>query len=198
MKLNTIMAKMLRVKKFNVYMKMADIDSDREAPADIDIYRITCSNLDQNHRTFEKILEVDEGNQDYILDVRKGNACGVLLLQEDRLVHYGFVLLKNKTKNILGLKEGDALIGNSFTVPAFRGKGYQALSALERISLAHEHGFDRVFSETAPDNIASQKGLKKAGFVFSYKLTCVIILNTIIVRTTKPDSIPRISLQRPF
>ena len=49
--------------------------------------------------------------------------------------------------------------------PSARGRGYagEALQAL--LDLAVEHGLVRVLADTTPDNLASQRTLRRAGFV---------------------------------
>ena len=51
--------------------------------------------------------------------------------------------------------------------PSARGHGYAAEAARALVSLAREHGLSRVVADTAPDNIASQRTLERAGFTRS-------------------------------
>jgi short-subunit dehydrogenase/RimJ/RimL family protein N-acetyltransferase len=48
--------------------------------------------------------------------------------------------------------------------PSARGRGYAAEAIGALLALASDHGLSRVTADTAPDNIASQRALTRAGF----------------------------------
>ena len=77
---------------------------------------------------------------------------------------YGFVLFASFYKRVLGEADSVPMISNCFTVVARRGHGlYPQLLVVMCQHLARQ-GHDRAIITCAPDNMASVRGIEKAGF----------------------------------
>ncbi len=77
---------------------------------------------------------------------------------------YGFVLFDSFYKQILAESRTTPMIGNCFTLPAWRGRGlYPGLLVATCQHLALQ-GHRRAIITCAPDNLASVRGIEKAGF----------------------------------
>ncbi len=62
------------------------------------------------------------------------------------------------------LAEGEALLENAYTPPAFRGLGVMAAAMAQIAERANEFGGRKVLTFVATDNVASLKGCQRAGF----------------------------------
>ncbi len=151
------------------------------------------ASIEINARNFAELEDLRSGlvainaeNVDYLDDVRRGAAVGLALLDEDRIVHYAFVFLRNKTACLLGLAARSALIGNAFTLPSHRGRGLQAHSVHCRARIAHAAGYRSIVCETSPDNLASQRGLEKAGMQRIGRMELLVLVNCAVVRWRRP------------
>ena len=131
-------------------------------------------------RELEQLLP---GSQPYLKAVKKGEAEGLLVCVDGKIVHSAFLMFRNKTTCLLGFDRTTGLLGNSFTTPAYRGRGCQARSTRARIAMAAQAGLSRVISETAPDNHASQRGLTKGGMSLIGATRFFVVFNTLVVRT---------------
>lgn len=81
-----------------------------------------------------------------------------------QVASYGFVLFDSFYKRILGEDRATPMIGNCVTFAPYRGKGlYPQLIRAVSDSLASQ-GFPRAIITCAPDNLASIRGIEKAGF----------------------------------
>lgn len=103
-------------------------------------------------------------NHEYVAELR---ARGQLLATTDahgKVTSYAFVVFESFYKRILG-EDGDTpVISNCFTEPAWRGQGLYP--RLLRASCRHlaAQGYLRAVITCAPDNLASVRGIEKAGF----------------------------------
>ena len=57
---------------------------------------------------------------------------------------------------------------------------------IARAALAGEHGFERIAAETAPDNLASQRGMSKGGMKLLGRMDLVVVLNVLVLRLRRP------------
>ena len=122
------------------------------------------------------------GGAEYLEGVVKGEAVLVLVLYGRAPAHYGYLMLRSRTLSLLGQdRECGALVGNAFTWPEYRGFGLQTYSAYRRGATAGRLGCERVISETAPDNIASQRGLAKGGFMPAGEVAVLVVLNRVAI-----------------
>ncbi len=143
----------------------------------------------------EQLLAVRRHDGEYVADVRAGKAEGVVVVVDGRIVHSAYLMFGNKTACLLGFGRGVGLLGNAHTDDAYRGRGCQARSARERVAMARAAGLDRVISETACDNVASQRGLEKAGLTPVGRVRFAVLLNTLVLRTRRPRaSIARVAV----
>ena len=85
-----------------------------------------------------------------------------------------------------------ALIGNAFTVPAYRGKSAQPRSVKARASLAREAGYERILAETSPDNLASQRGMTKGGMQLLGRMDLLVAISVLVFRWRRPAGFPLI------
>lgn len=174
-------------------LDLSDVQLDVPLP-DIVSVEIHSHNFDRLGRLRARLGEINAENIDYLDDVRRGDAIALVLLDGDDVVHYAFVLLRNKTACLLGLGKGSALIGNAYTVPSHRGRGLQAHSARCRARIARDAGFQSIVCETGPDNRASQRGLEKAGMRPIGEMQLLVLLNCLVVRWRRPTGFPLFGL----
>mgnify|MGYP001602683393 CR=1 FL=1 len=73
------------------------------------------------------------------------------------------------------LAAGESLIHYCYVAPEQRGQGIYAQMLHETAAWAREHGATRVTVDTSTDNVASQKGIQRAGFVEVAPTTSVVI-----------------------
>lgn len=151
-------------------------------------------NLADNAAVCAALVALNPSNAEYIADIRRGWIIGFVIVRGGTVVHASYLFLKNKTACILGLRPDTALMGNAFTVPAYRGQGCQPRSVAARAALAREAGFERVAAETSPDNVASQRGLQKAGMRLTGRLDLVVLLNVLVIRWRRPPGVALLGL----
>ena len=77
---------------------------------------------------------------------------------------YGFVLFNSFYKRILGESNQVPMIGNCFTFPQHRGRGLYANLLMSISGHLSSQGYQRVIITCAPDNLASVRGIQRAGF----------------------------------
>ena len=134
-----------------------------------------------------QVAALDPENPEYIDDIRQDRVIGLAVLNGSHVVHCAFVFKKNKTAALLGLPSSAALIGNALTVSEFRGRGIQGLSVRARATIARQAGFKSVIAETAPANVASQRGMIKGGMQPLGRLNIVVVLNCLVIRWRRPE-----------
>ena len=123
-----------------------------------------------------------EETGEYIEGIRKGDVIGVFVLADGRIAHRAFLMRRSRTLDILGAPDGAVLLGHAYTVPRFRGRGYQKLSIAARMNEAWELGAESVISETAPDNVPSMRALESAGLNRSGTLSVLVVANRLVFR----------------
>jgi RimJ/RimL family protein N-acetyltransferase len=122
----------------------------------------------------------------YLQAVADGEAMGLLVRAEGRIVHSAYVMFGNKTLCVLGLDPSSALLGNASTVPEYRGRGCQVRSIAERAAMAANAGYKQVVAETAPDNVPSQRALRRAGLCSAGTVRLLLLLSVLVIRTDHP------------
>lgn len=150
------------------------------------IFVIDASSLDEHAEVVRAVQRLAGDAADYFKDVRAGKVVALVIQYQGEVVHYSYVFLRNKSACILGLNKQTALIGNAFTVPAYRGKGCQSRSVALRAAIAAGRGFTVVAAETSPDNVASQRGLQNGGMRRVGSLDLMVVLNSLVIRWRRP------------
>lgn len=77
---------------------------------------------------------------------------------------YGFVLFDSFYKRILAERRDTPMIGNCFTLPAWRGRGLYPRLLVATCQHLVAQGHSRAIITCAPDNLASVRGIERAGF----------------------------------
>jgi hypothetical protein len=142
-----------------------------------------------------QLLSISAGNRQYVDAISRGEAEALVVVHDGRVVHYGFLMHRNKTTCLLGFAKRVGLLGNAFTVPSYRGRGCQIRSVAARIKMAEQAGLERVISETGYDNAASQRNIMKGGMTLLGRFELVVALNALVIRYKRPStSIPMFGL----
>jgi RimJ/RimL family protein N-acetyltransferase len=124
---------------------------------------------------------------EYIEGIRRGDVAGVFLLEDGTVAHRAFLMRHSRTLEILGAKHGSMLLGNAYTQPGFRGRGYHKRSIQARIELAWRLGAEAVVSEAHPDNLASMRALESSGLRRAGRVTVVVVGNRLVFRMIDGD-----------
>jgi len=136
----------------------------------------------------DEVLSISAENAEYLQAILDGEAEGLAVLRDSKVVHYGFLMHRNKTARLLGFGTSVGLIGNAFTVRGYRGRGCQARSVAARIRMAQKAGLRRVISETSYDNTASHRNLVKGGMDLLGRVELVVVLNVLVIRYKRPNN----------
>ena len=121
-----------------------------------------------------------EHAEEYLRGVRRRDL--LFSLEADgQFVHYGFILFDAKQLRILGQQQNLPLIANCYTVPSYRGNGCYPRTL--RAVLHHLGTFEleRALIETHPENIASRRGIEKAGFRLTVEIRGWVIFNNFML-----------------
>lgn len=136
----------------------------------------------------EQLVSLSADNGDYLEAVSRGEAEGLAVLCDGKVVHYAFLMHRNKTACVLGFGRTVGLIANAFTIEQYRGRGCHGRSVAARIKRAEHSGLDQVISETSYDNTASQCGLVKGGMKYFGRVELVVLFNVLVIRYRRPDN----------
>ena len=90
--------------------------------------------------------------------------------------HISWIYYKNDPNRILDLGGNEGEIKYSLTLPQFRGRGIYPAILVRIQSYLKEHGYKRVYICVKDDNLASIKGIEKAGFKYIARINLVKIL----------------------
>jgi GNAT superfamily N-acetyltransferase len=106
---------------------------------------------------------------------------------DGRVLTYAFVLFTTQYKRVLQEPCEVPMIGNCYTVPSARGRGlYGRMLAAVTADLA-ANGYRRVIISCQPDNVASMRGIERAGFKRVRHITSFIALSRLVLwRETRP------------
>ena len=95
---------------------------------------------------------------------------------QGQVTSYAFVLFASFYKRVLGEAQTTPMISNCYTDPAWRGQGlYPQLLVTTCLHLASQ-GHARAIITCAPDNLASVRGIEKAGFRRVKTLHSLVVL----------------------
>ena len=187
-KLRKILAQLFRFRKHIVFFLPCSELPLPELVAEETITVLSKHDVDGYPALCRELIELNPENADYLDDVSNDKMHLVVFCVANEIVHYGYLMKSNRTICLLGLPVGAALLGNAYTVPAYRGKGCQGRSVLVRARLAKQAGFEAVYSETSPDNVASQRGLRKAGMCELGHINYALVVRFIVIRSTRPKN----------
>ena len=104
------------------------------------------------------------GNHAYVDELQGAGQLLAATGPQGGVTSYAFVVFESFYKKILGESSVTPIISNCLTFPAYRGQGLYPL--VLRATLRHlaAQGYSRAIITCAPDNIASVRGIEKAGF----------------------------------
>lgn len=121
-----------------------------------------------------------------LLGVRQGN---ILLVVTSRgeFVHRGYILFRTRQKKIVGETADAPLIANCATVPAARGRGLYTRALRAELEYLAGQGYSRAIIETHPSNVASRRGIEKAGFTFGWQASVWILLNWLVIQRIRKN-----------
>lgn len=153
---------------------------------------LTRDNLKEKRALVDRLIATAPYNRGYVADIRRGLIVGFIIEADRRIVHYGYLFLRNRMACILGMRGATAVIGNAFTVPDYRGKSAQSRSVMARSCLAGQAGFETIAAETSPDNHASQRGMSKAGMQRIGRMDVVVVLSILVLRWRRPAGFPMV------
>lgn len=173
-------ARVARVRRHVLFLERAVDPGPVDWHADETVLTIrTAGQLDSLER---RIGVLPPGLRPYCDGVRRGEVAGCIVLVGDTLAHWSFLMYRSRMLCLLGAPEGAVLLGNAYTVPAFRGHGLQTRSLRARRRLAAESGAAWVAVETTPDNTASRRAIARAGIPEVGELKVLVLLNHMVVR----------------
>lgn len=164
------------------------------AEADTEVHVLSAESATANCRHCAALVRLNQGNHEYIRDVERGHAIAVLIYVDRELAHHGFLFMRNRMRCLLGAPRNAALLGHAHTLPKFRGRGLQGMSISTRARLARELGFSYVYAETAPGNIASQRGMARAGMICIGMLKFLCVLRVFVYRWQRPQGVKAFSI----
>lgn len=88
---------------------------------------------------------------------------------------YGFVIYESFYKRVLGQGADVPMISNCYTPAAFRGQGLYPRLLRATCAVLAAQGHDRAIITCAPDNLASVRGIEKAGFRHVCTLSSLVL-----------------------
>lgn len=184
--LRRVFAQLLRFRSHVIArLSCADLPA-LQLEADEELVVISSENFNQQELVCRQLLALGLGNRAYLDDIERDHIIGVIIRVNQSIVHYGFLMKRNRTRGLLGLPRNAALSGHDYTLPSYRGRGAQGRSVLARAHLARDAGFSWIYSETSPDNLASQRGLAKGGMEILGRLDFVVVLRFVVIRWRRP------------
>ncbi len=143
------------------------------------LYLITDDDLRRQHHYLQVL---PTGGEEYLDGIRSGNTRGLLLLLDDTPAHWAFVMRASRTSTLLGFERDALLLGNDFTLPAFRQRGLQTRSVRLRLQEAKRWGAAHAVAETAMENDFSARGLTRGGMRELGSVTVCVVLNHFVIR----------------
>ncbi len=119
-------------------------------------------------------------NHDYVTELQGMGQLLAATGADGHVASYAFVVFDSFYKRILGEARGTPIICNCVTLPAHRGQGlYPRLlqASCQRLAM---QGYSRAIITCAPDNLASIRGIEKAGFRRVKTLHSLILFTRLI------------------
>lgn len=114
-------------------------------------------------------------------DLARDNLLFAGLDGNGKVITYAFVLFRTFYKRILGISSDVPLVGNCFTEPVVRGQRLYPRMLESVCAELEDRGFDRAMISCEPSNMASIKGIERAGFEGLFHITCLVVLWRIVL-----------------
>lgn len=105
----------------------------------------------------------------------------VALDEGGKVVSYAFVLFRSRYKRVLGIDDEVPLIANCFTEPEMRGRRLYPRLLVRVCQELAGLGYTRATISCEPDNVASIRGITRAGFTGLSHIRSVIVLWKIVM-----------------
>lgn len=110
---------------------------------------------------------------------KKGRIC-FIALDGERVCSFAWVSFENEYENDcrmeIKLHEGEGYIFDSYTVPEYRGSGFQTALISKRLAYLKDQGFRRAVAFVWDDNIPSLKACRSVSFEKGKTVTLVTLL----------------------
>ena len=90
--------------------------------------------------------------------------------------HISWIYYKNDPNRIIELRKDEGEVKYSLTLPELRGKGIYPDVLIEVQRYLKGKGYKRLFICTREDNLASVRGIEKAGFTFITKINLIKVM----------------------
>ncbi|HET6459784.1 MAG TPA: GNAT family N-acetyltransferase [Syntrophales bacterium] len=90
--------------------------------------------------------------------------------------HISWIYYKNDPNRIIELRSDEGEVKYSLTLPEFRGKGIYPEALREVQRYLKEKGYKMLYICTREDNVASVRGIEKAGFTFIKRINLIKVL----------------------
>jgi RimJ/RimL family protein N-acetyltransferase len=102
---------------------------------------------------------------------------------EDKTVHRAFVSFGTPLPGQFGFDRRAPVIGECYTTPHYRGHGLQAVVMHQIVAdVLQNTNRNRVYTLVSPDNVASLRGVTKAGFTPVARMTALRCLGFLFSR----------------
>ncbi len=138
--------------------------------------RTTAGSAAVPHLRAEKLSDADlqrlaDGDGDLAEELRRRRGlpfnAAYAVLDGDEVAHVAWLVTPDEDRLVrgsnVGLRDGEAEITHCFTPEAFRGRGVYAFAIRALCGIAAARGIRRVVMITNVRNVASQRGIEKAG-----------------------------------
>jgi hypothetical protein len=155
-----------------------------------DIVTIDSDNLSDPE--FSPILEQILGGEGemYLQEIRENGILFYILDEGGRIAHHSSVQFVSRYKTIIGEDLKTPMFTNCWTAPQARGKRLYPITLKFGGNILAARGYDRVLITCEPDNIASVKGIKHAGFREIRSVTSLLVFSRFAIQRISGPGIP--------
>ena len=180
-------------KKYLIYTRRPYRDGRLCLPQDFNFSVI--SSCSEYHALIEKgYAFLIYPKHEIIEDALNSGACLILIFKEKIIAHSTWVAFESYQAKFdslfvsgrIGLPE-DAYIGPCNTFVPFRGQGLYTAALEIACHCVQSRGLSRVIINTKENNIASRRGIEKAGFNLTYVVRTVHLLGKKIIFSSSLD-----------
>lgn len=126
-------------------------------------------------------------NELYAQGLRENDYLFVATDTNGDVLHYSFVQFKSRYKTIIGEDQLVPMFTNCWTAPQARGQRLYPSTLSKGAAILKKAGHDRVVITCSPENVASVKGIERAGFVRKKHVFNILLLSRLIFQTVKPE-----------
>ena len=114
-------------------------------------------------------------NAIYREGLRKQDKLFLMIDDDNRVLHHTFVTYHTRYKAVLGIGDSVPLIGNCWTAPEARGRRFYPAVLRYACAALRREGHGRAIISCAQDNVASVRGIERAGFRRTRLLSSLIV-----------------------